>query len=615
MSEEKGQLRYDDSSIRSLNPLEHIRMRPGMYIGKLGNGEHNDDGIYVLFKEVVDNSIDEFTTGNGSRIDIVLDSERCRVRDYGRGIPLGKVVDCVSKINTGGKFDVGEDGKPRAFSCSIGLNGVGLKAVNALSDEFEVVSRRDGRQFRAFFKSGKLREKGESDTSEENGTEIMFKPSNDIFKDYRFEEKFIRKRLQNYAWLNTGLHLYLNGEEFYSENGLIDLLDDKRESDPLYKPFHYRSGKIEFAMTHLATTDETYYSFANGQYTTDGGTHLSAFREGVLKAVNDIAGKTLDSSDVRSGMLGVVSIRLEDPIFESQTKNKLGNSDIRAWVVNEVKQAVAAELYRNSEFKTALFEKIAQNESIRKQIQNVKKEAKEQAKKIALKIPKLRDCKFHYSDFSGKKKQDEKLKCLSSTIFLTEGDSAGSNMIYARNPETQAVFPLRGKPYNVQGKKKEIMYKNEELYFIMQALGIEDSIDNLRYNNVVIASDADVDGFHIRLLLMTYFMTYFRPLVQTGHLYVLETPLFRVRNKKKNVYCYTDDEREKAIRELGSGCEITRFKGLGEISPQEFGQFIGRGIRLQKVNIDCEKRLDSMMQFYMGDNTTERRDFILDNIL
>ena len=521
----------------------------------------------------------------------------------------------MSKINTGGKFDVGEDGRPRAFSCSIGLNGVGLKAVNALSDEFEVVSRRDGRQFRAFFKSGRLKEKGETDTSEDNGTEIMFKPSKDIFKDYRFEEKFIRKRLQNYAWLNTGLHLHLNGEEFYSENGLIDLLDDKRESDPLYQPFHYRSDRIEFAMTHLATTDETYYSFANGQYTTDGGTHLSAFREGVLKAVNDIAGKTLDSSDVRSGMLGVVSIRLEDPIFESQTKNKLGNTDIRAWVVNEVKQAVAAELYRNSEFKTALFEKISQNESIRRQIQNVKKEAKEQAKKIALKIPKLRDCKFHYSDFDGKKKQDEKLKCLSSTIFLTEGDSAGSNMIYARNPETQAVFPLRGKPYNVQGKKKEVMYRNEELYFIMQALGIEDSIDNLRYNSVVIASDADVDGFHIRLLLMTYFMTYFRPLVQTGHLYVLETPLFRVRNKKRNAYCYTDEEREKAIRELGSGCEITRFKGLGEISPQEFGQFIGKGIRLQKVSIDCEKRLDSMMQFYMGDNTTERRDFILNNIL
>ena len=615
MPEEKEQLRYDDSSIRSLNPLEHIRMRPGMYIGKLGDGEHNDDGIYVLFKEVVDNSIDEFTTGNGSCIEIVLDSERCRVRDYGRGIPLGKVIDCVSKINTGGKFDVGEDGRPRAFSCSIGLNGVGLKAVNALRDEFEVVSRRDGRQFRAFFRSGRLKEKGESDTSEDNGTEIMFKPSKDIFKDYRFEEKFIRKRLQNYAWLNTGLHLHLNGEEFYSENGLIDLLDDKRESDPLYQPFHYRSDRIEFAMTHLATTDETYYSFANGQYTTDGGTHLSAFREGVLKAVNDIAGKTLDSSDVRSGMLGVVSIRLEDPIFESQTKNKLGNTDIRAWVVNEVKQAVAAELYRNSEFKTALFEKISQNESIRRQIQNVKKEAKEQAKKIALKIPKLRDCKFHYSDFDGKKKQDEKLKCLSSTIFLTEGDSAGSNMIYARNPETQAVFPLRGKPYNVQGKKKEVMYRNEELYFIMQALGIEDSIDNLRYNSVVIASDADVDGFHIRLLLMTYFMTYFRPLVQTGHIYVLEAALFRVRNKKRNAYCYTDEEREKAIRELGSGCEITRFKGLGEISPQEFGQFIGKGIRLQKVSIDCEKRLDSMMQFYMGDNTTERRDFILNNIL
>lgn len=612
---QKASTTYGEDSIRSLNPLEHIRMRPGMYIGRLGNGEHNDDGIYVLFKEVVDNSIDEFTMGKGSRIDIVLDSDRCRVRDYGRGIPLGKVIDCVSKINTGGKFDVGDDGKPKAFSCSIGLNGVGLKAVNALSDEFEVISRRDGRQFRAFFRAGKMKEKGESDTKEENGTEIMFKPSAEIFKGYGFEEKFIRRRLQNYAWLNAGLRLYLNGEEFHSENGLIDLLDDKREGDPLYKPFHYRSERLEFAFTHLATTDETYYSFANGQHTVDGGTHLSAFREGVLKAVNDIAGKTLEPSDVRSGILGVVSIRLEDPIFESQTKNKLGNADIRQWVVSEVKQAVAAELYRNAEFKTALFEKISQNESIRKQIQNVKKEAREQAKKISLKIPKLRDCKFHYSDFDGKKRQDEKLKCLSSTIFLTEGDSAGSNMIYARNPETQAVFPLRGKPYNVQGKKREAMYKNEELYFIMQALGIEDSVESLRYNNVVIASDADVDGFHIRLLLMTYFMTYFRPLVQSGHLYILETPLFRVRNKRQNMYCYTEQERDDAVKTLGRGCEITRFKGLGEISPQEFGQFIGKGMRLQKVSIDCEKRVDSMMEFYMGGNTDERRDFILGNIL
>ena len=434
--------------------MEHIRMRPVMYIGKLGNGEHGDDGIYVLFKEVVDNSIDEFTVGNGSRIEIVLDSERVRVRDYGRGIPLGKVVDCVSKINTGGKFDVGDDGKPKAFSCSIGLNGVGLKAVNALSDEFEVISRRDGRQFRALFKSGKLKEKGESDTFEDNGTEIMFKPSGDIFKGYRFEERFIVKRLQNYAWLNTGLHLYLNGEEFHSENGLIDMLDDKRESDPLYKPFHFRSDRIEFALTHLATTDETYYSFANGQYTVDGGTHLSAFREGFLKAVNDIAGKTLDPSDVRFGMLGIVSVRLDDPVFESQTKNKLGNTDIRQWVVADVKQAVAAELYRNEGFRTALFEKISQNESIRRQIQNVKKEAKEQAKKISLKIPKLRDCKYHYSDFDGKKRQDERLKCLASTIFLTEGDSAGSNMIYARDPETQAVFPLRGSRTTCRARRR-----------------------------------------------------------------------------------------------------------------------------------------------------------------
>lgn len=606
---------YDDDSIKSLNPLEHIRMRPGMYIGKLGNGEYNDDGIYVLFKEVIDNSIDEFSTGNGDRIDISFDGSSVRVRDFGRGIPLGKVVDCVSKINTGGKFDIGEDGNPKAFSCSIGLNGVGLKAVNALSDYFEVISRREGKQFKAVFNLGVLQNTEESDTEEKNGTEIYFKPSNDIFKGYEFEEKFIRKRLQNYAWLNTGLHLFLNGEEFYSENGLIDLLEDKRESDPLYDAFYFHSEKIEFAFTHLATTDEMYYSFANGQYTVDGGTHLSAFKEGFLRAVNDIAGKTLDSSDVRSGMLGVVSIHLEDPIFESQTKNKLGNTDIRSWIIAEVKQAVSAELYKNNEFKTSLFEKIAQNESIRKQIQNVKKEAKEQSKKISLKIPKLRDCKFHFNAVEEKKKDEDKMKCLASTLFLTEGDSAGSNMIYARNPELQAVFPLRGKPYNVQGKKKEIMYKNEELYFIMQALGIEDSIDNLRYNKIVIASDADVDGFHIRLLLMTYFMTYFRPLVQNGHLYILETPLFRIRNKKKNIYCYSDDEREDAIKSLGKGCEITRFKGLGEISPQEFGQFIGKDMRLQPVSIDCEKKIDGMMEFYMGDNTTERRDFILDNML
>lgn len=610
------EFQYDENSIKSLNPLEHIRMRPGMYIGKLGNGEHNDDGIYVLFKEVIDNSIDEFITGHGSKIDVQVTQESVRIRDYGRGIPLGKVIDCVSKINTGGKFNIGDDGKPKAFSCSIGLNGVGLKAVNALSDEFSVASYREGKCFKATFALGKLKAKEEMQTGEPNGTEIYFKPANSIFVGYRFEERFIRKRLQNYSWLNTGLSLVLNdAETFVSQNGLVDLLDDKRDGEPLYKPFYYKGEKVEFALTHLAATDEMYYSFANGQYTVDGGTHLSAFKEGVLRAVNDIAGKTLDASDVRSGLLGVVSIRLEDPIFESQTKSKLGNADIRQWVVNEVKQAFAAELYKNIELKTALFEKIAQNESIRKQIQNVKKEAKEQSKKIALKIPKLRDCKFHFNELEDKKKPDERFKCSSSTLFLTEGDSAGSNMIYARNPEVQAVFPLRGKPFNVQGKKRDAVYKNEELYFIMKALGIEDDLDNLRYNKIVIASDADVDGFHIRLLLMTYFMTYFRPIVQQGHLYILETPLFRVRNKKKNIYCYTEEEKGKALKELGGGCEITRFKGLGEISPQEFGQFIGRGIRLQQVTIDCEKKLDSMMQFYMGDNTTERRDFILDNIL
>lgn len=613
--DEKISFVYDDDSIKSLSSLDHIRMRPGMYIGKLGNGEYNDDGIYVLFKEVIDNSIDEFSTGNGNEIHISMDEHSIRIRDYGRGIPLGKVIDCVSKINTGGKFDVGEDGRPKAFSCSIGLNGVGLKAVNALSDYFEVISRRDKRQFRAIFHLGKLQDSEETSTEDRNGTEICFRPSNDIFKGYRFEEKFIRKRVQNYAWLNTGLHLILNGDDFYSENGLIDLLDSKMDGNCLYAPFYFHSDKIEFAFTHLATTDEMYYSFANGQYTVDGGTHLSAFKEGFLRAVNDVAGKNLDSSDIRSGMLGAISIHIEDPIFESQTKNKLGNTEIRSWILSEVRQAVSAELYKNQEFKTSLFEKIAQNESIRRQIQNVKKEAKEQSKKIALKIPKLRDCKFHFNAIDEKKKEEDKAKCLASTLFLTEGDSAGSNMIYARNPELQAVFPLRGKPYNVQGKKIDAMYKNEELYFIMQALGVEDSIDNLRYNKIIIASDADVDGFHIRLLLMTYFMTYFRPLVQNGHLYILETPLFRVRNKKKNLYCYSEEEMENAVRSLGRGYEITRFKGLGEISPQEFGQFIGADMRVQQVSIECEKRIDSMMEFYMGDNTAERRDFILDNIL
>lgn len=609
------ELRYDDKSIKTLSSLEHIRMRPGMYIGRLGNGEQQDDGIYVLLKEVIDNSIDEFSSGFGRKVEVKLqDDGTVTVRDYGRGIPLDSVVACVSQINTGGKFNVGDDGTPRAFACSIGLNGVGLKAVNALSSSFIVTSRRDGQSMTAEFADGVLKKKSKGKTTEANGTEVTFHPADDVFVGFKFEMKFLRRRMQHYAWLNTGMSLTLNNERFFSRRGLLDLLEAKREGDELYTPYHYRSERLEFAFTHMASTDETYYSFANGQYTNDGGTHLSAFKEGVLKAVNEISGKTIEAADIRAGIIGAIAIRLADPIFESQTKNKLGNTDIRTWVVNEVKSAIVEALFKNPEMKTAILEKVSQNESIRKQIQSVKKEAKEQAKKTALKIPKLRDCKFHLCDYDSRKKQEDKDKCTASMLFLTEGDSAAANMISARDPDYQAVFPLRGKPYNVQGKRKDTVYKNEELYFIMQALGIEESLDDLRYGKVVIASDADVDGFHIRILLMTYFLTFFQSLVLSNHLYILETPLFRVRNKKKNIYCYNEREKQQAEAELGRGCEVTRFKGLGEISPHEFGQFVGEGIRLLPVTVDNIKNVEGMMKFYMGDNTPERRDFIMGNL-
>ncbi len=610
-----GTLRYDDSSIKTLSSLEHIRTRPGMYIGRLGNGDHQDDGIYVLLKEVIDNSVDEFMAGTGRKVEVRLEEGgEVTVRDYGRGIPLDSVVACVSQINTGGKFNVGDDGQPRAFACSIGLNGVGLKAVNALSSRFRVVSRRGGASMTAEFADGVLQRKAKGKTTEADGTEVTFLPSAEVFPGFHFEMKFLRRRMQNYAWLNTGLTLTLNGERFLSRKGLLDLLESKLEGEPLYEAFHYRGERLEFAFTHTPSTDETYFSFANGQYTNDGGTHLSAFKEGLLKAVNEISGRTIEASDVRSGVVAAVSIRLADPIFESQTKNKLGNTDIRTWVVSEVKAAVVEALFKQPEMKAAILEKVSQNDSIRKQIQTVKKEAREQAKKTALKIPKLRDCKYHLCDAEGRRRREEKDKCMASTLFLTEGDSAAANMISARDPDFQAVFPLRGKPYNVQGKRRETVYRNEELYFIMQALGIEDSLDNLRYDKVVIASDADVDGFHIRLLLMTYFLTFFRSLVQANHLYILETPLFRVRNKKRNIYCYSEREKEAAMAEIGRGCEVTRFKGLGEISPHEFGQFVGDGIRLLPVTVDNARNLDGMMQFYMGDNTPERRDFIMANL-
>ncbi|MBR3652177.1 MAG: type IIA DNA topoisomerase subunit B, partial [Victivallales bacterium] len=487
--------------------------------------------------------------------------------------------------------------------------------VNALSEMFEVRSVRDGHFARAVFENGVLKKEEKGEIDEPNGTLVKFRPSGKFFPDFHFDTKHILpRRMANYAWLNIGLALYFNGERYFSRRGLLDLLESKiGEQETLYPPMHFRNEHLEFAFTHLASFDESYFSFVNGQYTNDGGTHLSAFKEGLLKAVNDISQKRQEAVDVRDGIVAVVAVRIPDPIFESQTKNKLGNTDIRFDIVNQVKAAVAEALYKNPAMKAAILEKVAQNENVRKQIRAVKKGAKEQAQKTVLKIPKLRDCKYHLCDYDSKKKQEEKDKCAASMLFLTEGDSAAANMISARNPDYQAVFPLRGKPFNCQGKKKDTVYKNEELYFIMKSLGIEESLDDLRYGKIVIASDADVDGFHIRILLITFFLTFYQPLVLSDHLFILETPLFRVRNKKRNIYCYNERERAAAVSELGKGCEITRFKGLGEISPHEFGQFVDEGIRLQPVNIDNVKNIDSMLQFFMGDNTPERKDYIMRN--
>jgi topoisomerase-4 subunit B len=607
--------KYDDSSIRTLSALEHIQQRPGMYIGRLGTGDHPDDGIYVLLKEILDNSVDEYSVGAGKRIEVLLDEEGgIRVRDYGRGIPLDSVVACVSQINTGGKFMTDADGQDRAFACSIGLNGVGLKAVNALSQSFVVCSHRSGRSHKATFAEGVLVNEERSKSAEPDGTEVYFLPSEQFFHDFHFEPKHIRRRMQHYAWLNSGLSLSFNGEKFYSRRGLLDLLEAKQDSEPLYPPLHYRSPMLEFAFSHSGSFNESYYSFVNGQYTNDGGTHLSAFKEGILKGVNEMSQKGLDGDDVRNGIVGAVAIRLDNPIFESQTKNKLGNTEIRVGIVNQVRKAVAEVLYKNPDLKAKLLEKVTQNETVRKQIQVVRREAREQAKKTSLKIPKLRDCKYHLCDAPARRKEIEKIKCSESLLFLTEGDSAAANMVSARDPETQAVFPLRGKPLNCYGKKKETIYKNEEFYYIMQALGVEESMDDLRYGRIIIASDADVDGFHIRNLLITFFLTYFQPLVLSDHLFILETPLYRVRNKKKTYYCFNDRERDEAIAKLGKSHEITRFKGLGEISPNEFGPFIGSDMRLLPVNVENVREIDGMLGFFMGDNTPNRRDYIMENL-
>ncbi|HUD02287.1 MAG TPA: toprim domain-containing protein [Rhabdochlamydiaceae bacterium] len=593
--------KYDESTVLSLDALAHIRLRPGMYIGRLGDGSHADDGIYIMLKEVIDNSVDEFIMHHGSKIEIKLDDKTVSVRDWGRGIPLGKVIECVSQINTGAKYN--DD----VFQFSVGLNGVGTKAVNALSSYFVVRSMRDGEFVEARFAKGVLKEKKKGKTKEEDGTYIEFTPDTEIFKKFAYRKEIIIKRLWHYAYLNTGLKLLFNGETIFSEHGLLDLLNAEVKEDRLYEPLHWRGKHVEFAFLHTSSYGETYFSFVNGQYTQDGGTHLSAFREGILKGVNDYAKKNFQGVDVREGIVGTILIKLKDPVFESQTKNKLSNIDIRGSIVQEVKEAVQNLLYKYPETGKKIVDRIFFNEKLRKELAAVKKEAKEKQKKISFKIPKLRDSKYHYGD--GSKEGAE------SMIFLTEGESASASIVMTRDPLAQAVFSLRGKPLNVHGMKIDQLYKNEEMYNLMSALNIEDDIANLRYNKVILATDADVDGMHIRNLLITFFLTYFEGLVSSGHLFILETPLFKVRNKEKTIYCYSQEEKEQASKELKKGLEITRFKGLGEISPDEFQQFIAKDIRLLPVTIENLSDIKPTLEFYMGKNTPERKNFIMHNLV
>jgi topoisomerase-4 subunit B len=596
-------VKYDESAIQTLDALEHIRLRTGMYIGRVGDGSHPLDGIYVMIKEVVDNAIDEFIMGHGKRVEIKREGDTVSVRDYGRGIPLGKVVECVSQINTGGKFN--DD----VFQFSVGLNGVGTKAVNALSAQFEVCSWREGKYKRALFEKGRLvKQQGGKTQSEPQGTLIRFSPDPEIFKRFHWVEEFIEHRLAYYSYLNSGLTLSYNGKNFRSTQGLRDLLLAEIGDDTsLYEPVHRRLPQLEFAFSHTQNYGETYFSFVNGQYTNDGGTHQSAFREGVLKGVNDFAKRNFAGEDVRDGLIGTVAVRLQDPVFESQTKNKLGSTDVRPWIVQAVKQEVVVWLHHHKEAADRLLEKIKANERLRKELASIKKEAKERAKKVAIRIPKLIDCKDHLNDPKSKRAEE-------TTIFLTEGDSAGGAMLQSRDVQTQAVFCLKGKPLNCYGLKRDAVYRNEELYNIMRAIGVEDGLDGLRYNRVVIATDADVDGMHIRNLLLTYFLRYFEELVTKGHVYILETPLFRVRNKKQTTYCYSAEERDTAIEQIKSP-EVTRFKGLGEISPKEFGQFIGGEIRLQPVSIKNMSEVSKTLDFCMGKNSPDRKRFIVENLV
>lgn len=594
---------YDDSQVRHLDALEHIRLRSGMYIGRLGDGSNQNDGIYVLVKEIIDNAVDEFIVGFGNRIDIEIKDSRVKVRDYGRGIPLGKVVDCVSQINTGAKYN--DD----VFQFSVGMNGVGTKAVNALSSFFRVISIRDGKCVEAVFERGKCtsNKAGNVKPGTKNGTYFEFIPDEAIFGAYSFNMEYVEKRIWNYAYLNSGLTLRFNGTEYKSQNGLLDLLTKELESETIYPIGSYKGEHLQFAFTHTNAYGETYFSFVNGQYTSDGGTHLNAFKEGFIKGINDFFQAGYKSEDVREGITAAVLVKVKDPIFESQTKNKLGNTDIRQWIAGEVQSGLDNWLHKNPKAAELIKAKIEANEKLRTELSSVKKQAKENAKKVSIRIPKLDDCRFHLEDGA---------KGENSMIFITEGQSASGVMTHSRDADYQAIFSLRGKPENMYGKKQSDIYKNDELYQLMMALGIETSIEQLKYSKIVIATDADNDGFHIRNLVLTFFLGYFEELVTTGRVYILETPLFRVRNKKENIYCYSERERDAAQKKLGKSCETSRFKGLGEINPSEFRQFIApETIHLTPVEISQLKQIPQLLSFYMGKNTPERRKFIENNLL
>lgn len=601
---------YNEDSIKSLDWKEHIRMRPGMYIGKLGDGSAFDDGIYVLIKEVMDNSIDEFMMGAGKRIDVNVKDGVVTIRDFGRGIPLGKVVDVVSKINTGGKYD------SEAFKKSIGLNGVGTKAVNALSNNFKVISYRDGQSKTVEFTRGEIiKEHKLTKSDEPNGTYVEFRPDDSIFKKYHFVHEYIDRMIWNYAFLNTGLTLYFNGAEYKSDNGLKDLLEKNISGEILYPIIHLRGEDIEVAMTHSNEHfSEEYYSYVNGQYTTQGGTHQGAFREAVVKTIREFYKKDFDPTDVRKSIISAIAVKVQEPVFESQTKTKLGSQDIapggqsmRSFIGDFIKQQLDNYLHKNPETAKAIEAKIIANERERKELSGIQKLARERAKKASLHNKKLRDCRTHLDDNKDPRR-------LETTIFICEGDSASGSITKTRDVNTQAVFSLKGKPLNCFGLGKKVVYENEEFNLLQAALNIEEGLDDLRYNNVVIATDADVDGMHIRLLLLTFFLQFFPDLVKNGHVFILQTPLFRVRNKKETAYCYSDEERKAAIAKLGPKPEITRFKGLGEISPDEFKHFIGKDIRLEPVLLDQQASIQQLLSYYMGKNTQERQEFIIDNL-